>query len=197
MFSAIIDNVENSRVNKYQITCNGTPVTYSDVLDLWGSDTGFRTYFTILLAGSQFAAYRFETPALTNNTAMLPFEFVLINSPGLCSRHTDASTYNNYFTDDNINAGIVTFANLSGDATLIVPSPRTDDDAYGHIAAFIRRAPETQVDAFWRVIGATLKLRQSDKPIWLSTAGGGVAWLHARLDSMPKYYGHWPYKETA
>ncbi len=31
-------------------------------------------------------------------------------------------------------------------------------------------------------------------PLWLSTAGGGVAWLHVRLDSRPKYYGYSPYK---
>ncbi|MGI9175867.1 MAG: DUF6940 family protein [Rhodothermales bacterium] len=24
--------------------------------------------------------------------------------------------------------------------------------------------------------------------MWLSTAGGGVSWLHVRLDSRPKYY---------
>ena len=138
-----------------RITCDGSPVTCSNVLDLWGSDTGFRTYFTTLLAGSQFAAYRFETPALTNNTATRPFEFVLLNSPGFCSRQTDARTYMCYFT--NANEGIVTFANLRGDATLIVPSPRTDDDAYGHLAAFIRRAPKSQVDVFWRVIGGALE----------------------------------------
>ncbi len=36
----------------------------------------------------------------------------------------------------------------------------------------------------------------SDRPIWLSTAGGGVAWLHVRLDSTPKYYGYAPYRDS-
>jgi hypothetical protein len=31
------------------------------------------------------------------------------------------------------------------------------------------------------------------QPIWLSTAGMGVAWLHIRLDERPKYYSHKPY----
>jgi hypothetical protein len=29
--------------------------------------------------------------------------------------------------------------------------------------------------------------------MWLSTSGLGVAWLHIRLDSTPKYYQHQPY----
>lgn len=32
-------------------------------------------------------------------------------------------------------------------------------------------------------------------PIWLNTAGGGVAWLHIRLDHRPKYYRYLPYKK--
>jgi len=31
-------------------------------------------------------------------------------------------------------------------------------------------------------------------PTWLSTAGGGVAWLHVRLDTRPKYYRYNPYR---
>jgi hypothetical protein len=36
--------------------------------------------------------------------------------------------------------------------------------------------------------------RIGEAPVWLSTAGMGVAWLHVRLDSRPTYYGHRPYK---
>ena len=122
-----------------------------------------------------------------------PFEFVLINSPWFCSRQTDTKVFENYFTEDD--QGIVKFANLSGDAMLIVPSPRIDTDAYGHLAAFIRQAPSSQVDALWRMVGTTGKSLVGDIPVWLSTAGGGVAWLHVRLDSYPKYYGYSPYRQ--
>ncbi len=36
--------------------------------------------------------------------------------------------------------------------------------------------------------------RLNSKPVWLSTAGAGVSWLHVRLDDKPKYYGHAPYR---
>jgi len=196
MFDAIIDNIERDRVTKYRITRDGVLATYSLVLDLWSRDTVFRSYFTTLLANSSFSAYRWETPALTDKTAAQPFEFVLLNSPGFTSRQTDAKTYNDYFTDDDTDNGIVTFANLRGDATLVVPSPRTADHMYGHLAAFVRLAPDSQLDAFWRILGTTVKSQITDIPIWLSTAGGGVTWLHVRLDSRPKYYGYSQYKQT-
>ena len=89
-----------------------------------------------------------------------------------------------------------TFANLSGDATLIVPSPRTSEDAYGHFASFLRKAPVMQINTMWQKIGDVVLGTISDRPLWLSTAGGGVAWLHVRLDSSPKYYGYAPYRNA-
>ena len=35
---------------------------------------------------------------------------------------------------------------------------------------------------------------RSQRPLWLSTNGLGVAWLHARIDARPKYYSHRPYR---
>ena len=34
----------------------------------------------------------------------------------------------------------------------------------------------------------------SDQPLWVSTCGLGVYWLHVRLDSFPKYYRYAPYQ---
>ena len=42
-----------------------------------------------------------------------------------------------------------------------------------------------------------MQRRLSAKPVWLSTAGAGVSWLHVRLDDRPKYYGYAPYREAA
>ena len=193
MFDAVIRGTESDRTTKYQLTCNDTLLTYSDVLDLWRHEADFRHYYIQLLTDSPFLAYRWEAPPLTQSTMATPFEFVLIDSPWFCSQQTDTKTFEDYFTDND--HCIVSFANLSGDATLIVPSPRTEADAYGHFAAFIRQAPRSQVDALWRVIGTKVKSMVSETPLWLSTAGGGVAWLHIRLDSYPKYYSYPPYRQ--
>ncbi len=192
MFDATVDIIETDRVIRYQILRDELPITFSEVLDLLADEPGFRNYFGRLLADAPFEGYRWETPGLAPQSAEQQFEFVLLNAPGFCSRKTDRRTYTCYFSDAN--DGVVIFPNLSGDATLIVPSPQADDDAYGHLAAFVRHAPKTQVDGLWRAVGQTVRERITKKPIWLSTAGGGVAWLHVRLDSSPKYYGHAPYR---
>lgn len=82
---------------------------------------------------------------------------------------------------------------ISRDATLVCPCQGTDvpDAAYAHIAAFVRTAPRMQNHALWSAVGAALEaelVKQSPRPVWVSTSGLGVAWLHVRLDSAPKYY---------
>ncbi len=88
---------------------------------------------------------------------------------------------------------MLAFANLGKDAVLIVPRPLGPASVYGHLAAFVRKARDTQRHELWRVVGAETEARLGDSPVWLSTAGMGVSWLHVRLDSRPKYYGHAPY----
>ena len=194
MFKATNVLIEKNKVVKQSITCDGSQVTYGSALRLWASDAEFRELFINLLANSDFAAFRWETPPITSNSIQRPFEFVVVNSLEFNSRSTDANSFKAFFSSDDDDDGIVTFANLGGDATLIVPTPGTDQSAYGHLAAFIRLAPKNQIHALWRVIGETVSAQLGETPIWLSTAGGGVAWLHVRLDSTPKYYFHSPFK---
>ena len=48
--------------------------------------------------------------------------------------------------------------------------------------------------ALWQAVGEAMARRVGSKPVWLSTAGAGVSWLHMRLDDRPKYYAHSPYR---
>ena len=66
--------------------------------------------------------------------------------------------------------------------------------SYAHIAEFVRNAPQYQLREFWNAVGRQLESHVDEHPRWLSTAGLGVYWLHARVDSRPKYYRHQPYK---
>ena len=186
----------NEDVHKYAITRNGVPIPYADALNLWQHDEAFRSCFVSLLSDSPFSAYRWETPPITNDTANRQFEFVLLNSTGL-AQTPNAQVYADHFTNDDVIEGIVTFENLGKDAMLVVPSPRGPDSIYCHLAAFIRGAPDSQKQALWRIVGRTVQQTLTDRPLWINTAGGGVAWLHVRLDSLPKYYRHAPYKMSA
>lgn len=185
--------IESDDVHRYAITRKGRCVSYADALDLWLEDPGFCSFFSSLLSDSPFAAYRWETPPITKLTATRDFEFVLVNSPAL-SRAPDTQSFSGHFTKERCNEGIVVFRNMGKDATLVVPSPNGLVFAYVHLAAFIRGAPDVQIRALWHVLGQTVRQSLTDRPLWISTAGDGVAWLHVRLDSRPKYYAYAPYR---
>ncbi len=196
MFDAKIQEIEPKQIIRYSLTQDGGRVRFSEALDLWESSADFRSFFTKVLIESPFSAFRWETPALTESNAARDFEFVLLDEPAFCSRPTDKKTFAKYFAAADANAGVTSFPSLGRDSILIVPSLQADTAAYGHLSAFVRRAPPEQIDALWRLVGKLMKSQLSDRPVWLSTAGGGVAWLHVRLDSRPKYYGYAPYRNV-
>jgi hypothetical protein len=195
MFNFNLETPNDHRVHKYSLTRDTTPLSYSEVLTLWQTDESFRALFISLLADSPFSAYRWETPPISQQNQNRPFEFVLLNSPSL-NRPPDIEAYQDHFSTDEVNEGIVIFANLGKDATLVVPSPRTSAESYMHLASFMRQAPIAQQHALWRIVAETVQDNLSSQPLWLSTAGGGVAWLHVRLDSRPNYYSYRTYRDA-
>jgi hypothetical protein len=178
---------------RFVVACGSKPATVTDVLRGWRTDEDFRTRFSSVLADVPFSAFRWETPAVTAATADRPFEFVLLDAPGL-AQHPDPEAFAEHFRAAPQGETVIRFPNLGGDAILVVPCPVSEHAAYGHLAAFVRAAPNLQRDALWCAVGAALEQRLSAKPVWLSTAGAGVSWLHVRLDDRPKYYGHEPYR---
>ena len=193
--SAECETLSAAEVLKYRLRRNDDVLTYAEVLEFWKHSVEFCRFFNELLAASSLPAFRFETPCLTDASLDRPFEFVLLDASSFCQRKTDHRTFRNYFTEDEQNGGIVSFPSLGGDSLLVVPSPRTDDEAYGHLAAFVRKAPQTQTDVLWRVVSRHVAKRLRSGPVWLNTEGGGVAWLHVRIDSTPKYYSYMPYRQ--
>lgn len=174
---------------RFAIDLDSRPATLADVLLGWQTDAGFRMLFNAMLAEVPFAEFRWETPAATIDTVSRPFECVVLNSPGL-ARVAEPDAFAEHFCQ----ADVAVFPNLGGDAVLVVPCPVADPSAYGRLGAFVRLAPETQRHALWQAVGEAMARRVGPKPVWLSTAGAGVPWLHVRLDDRPKYYGFTPYK---
>jgi hypothetical protein len=174
-------------VRRYRVLRDGRPVPYRDVLDAMHDDAAFRGFFVDLLATAPYAAYRWETPPVSLASGGREFEFVLLDSPFL-DVEPDGHAFANQFAAAG-DKPITGFANLGGDAHLIVPCPRAPVGAYAHLAAFVRSAPDEQNHALGQQVGAALRQRLGERRLWLSTAGGGVAWVHVRLDTRPKYYG--------
>jgi len=193
MFEASTEITDHGRVRKVSIMRHGDALAYLEVLDRWQQDAVFRAFFISLLAAAPYDALRWETPPVTLVTAQRPFEFVLLDSPGLVVP-PDERAFAAYFAAAGARAEIVTFPNLGNDAFLVVPCPRGSVSAYSHLAAFTRHAPRSQNHALWHRVGQAMVQRLGSEPLWLSTAGMGISWLHVRLDSRPKYYGYHPYR---
>lgn len=173
---------------------DGEPVAFAEALRLLREDRSFAARLGGALADAPFLAFRWETPPVTAATAERPFEFVLLDSPDL-EGPADPGAFSEQFTRDP-GADVVVFPNLGRDALLVVPCPRGAPEIYGHLAAFVRHAPELQRIALWKAVGGAMDRRIGARPVWLSTAGGGVPWLHVRLDDRPKYYGYAPYRHA-
>ena len=192
MWTAQIEELPNKQGLRFIISLDSHPATFAEVLAGWQNDADFRTWFNVLLAEAPYTAFRWEMPAMTTHTLSQRFEFVLLDSPGL-NRVPDEQAFAEQFTDSQ--ASVAVFPNLGGDAIMIVPCPLAELSAYGHLAAFVRLAPENQRHNFWQSVGTAMARRIGDKPVWLNTAGAGVSWLHVRLDSQPKYYRFEPYRQ--
>jgi len=169
---------------------NAEQLTFKEFFGLLQDDQNFARWYTELLKSSSLTSYFWEYPPLTTSSFGCGMEFVLIDAPALGRMRPDTEAFRSHFFGEEV----AIFQNLGGDATLIAPSPADSSPGYAHLAAFLYEAPASQVRAIWQSVGRTISKSLSDKPIWLSTSGLGVAWLHIRLDSSPKYYQHQPYK---
>jgi hypothetical protein len=196
MWNLQTDPLNNYQGLKFFVERDAQPASYLDVIQGWRDDPTFRSLFNAALADAPYAAFRWETPPVDHESTTRPFEFVLLDSPRL-ARAPNPDAFAEHF-DRSPGKAVLIFPNLGGDALLIVPRPQVDRSAYGHLAAFVRGAPESQRQTLWRLAGESMLRRLNhDRPVWLNTAGGGVSWLHVRLDDRPKYYRHRPYRQHA
>lgn len=193
MWTARVHELHNYPALRFTVDFNSRQATYAEVIRAWQDDADFRSQFNSLLARVPFTAFRWETSAVAEDSLSQPFEFVILDSPGL-ARRVDEAAFAEHFA--NANNGVAVFRNLGNDAILVVPSPVVEAEAYGHLAAFVRHAPEFQQQSLWQAVGQAMAGRIGHQPVWLSTAGAGVSWLHVRLDDRPKYYGYDAYRRA-
>lgn len=186
-------SIADNKSYKYQIYQNKALISYLDFLVLLANEENFCGFLIDLLSNIPFRAYHWETPPITTGTTGQPFEFVVTHSPGI-DLPPDPGPFRQYFKSGK---QVSVFDNLGGDAKLIAPTPPGGRQLnYSHIGVFTEHAPLEQQETFWKTVGKITIDNISDRPLWLNTAGGGVAWLHVRLDSRPKYYRHTPYRST-
>lgn len=151
-----------------------------------------------MLRDVPFQAYFWETPPVRSLEEQT-FEFIVQKSDILAQVRGDPAPFAEHISGNEGSNCVKAFPNLGRNALLVVPCRNGDADHYAHIGKFLRSAPHEQVLEFWRTVGAMVR-REVDsmggKPLWVSTSGLGVYWLHVRLDLYPKYYTYQPYKQA-
>ena len=179
---------------RYVVSRVDARFTYREAIAAWRDDSSFRQWFNGLLAAVPFGAFRWETRGVTEGSADRELEFAVAESAGL-DRPATPEVFREHF-DGKSEGDVVAFSNLGGDAIMVVPRPIAPKSAYSHLGAFVRNAPDAQRLAVWKAVGDEMSRRLGPRPVWLSTAGGGVAWLHVRLDDRPKYYSYAPFRRA-
>jgi len=183
-------------VLKCRLALNDAPLSVVEVLRGLaaarpaGDDVG--TTLARAIATAPYAALFFETPPVTMATLAWPFECVLIDAPQLAAMRPEPTAFADRF--DAATGGIAVFESLGGDAVLVSPVPAAPIAVGAHLADVLRHGDPAMVAALWRAVGSEMLRRIGGRPLWLSTSGVGVAWLHMRIDTRPKYYVHAPYR---
>jgi len=178
---------------RYRILEDAAELDFRGLFERLEQDSRFVRWYSETLAEVAMEAFFWEHPPLTESSFDEAAELVLIESASLARLRADPQPFREQFAGDP-ESEVVVFPNLGGDAVLIVPAPLSAPEAYTHLAAFLRAAPERQIEALWRATARAVRENLDARPRWLSTAGMGVPWLHVRLDTRPKYYRFAPYK---
>ncbi len=193
MWNAKIKGLENGKIQKFSLQEKQKALRFSDAFKLLRDNPSFQFFFNKVLADAPFPAYFWECPPVTKDTWNQTFEFVLVNAPTLANASPDNRAFSGYW--NSADSPVVVFTNIGKDALLVAPCPLQKDlSPYAHLAAFCRTASESQRTMFWQQVGTSTLNELHQEPLWVSTSGLGVYWLHVRLDSRPKYYTYAPYR---
>lgn len=194
MWDARTDSTERN-VHKIRLFENTDQLSYESVIGYWHSRPEFRDFYISTLKDARFEAFFWENPPLTRSNISQPYEFVLLASPQLSRVSADPQPFSQQFRQLDNDQSVIQFQNLGGDAVLIAPRPIASQIDYAHFAVFLRHTPASQAHQLFMVLADALKKTVSNDPVWVSTSGLGVYWLHIRLDKRPKYYTYQPYRQ--
>ncbi len=195
MWIAHQQDIERPAGAKIAIVGAGGPCSFAETIANWRDSEAFRDFFIAGLAALPFAAFFWEMPPLRRGQSDLPYEYAALRGDELARRPANPDAFSEYLEGGDPANTIVSFRNLGGDALLVAPKPMAAPDAYGHIGAFVRLAPPRQRHRLFQTLADAIlrMLKDTEGPIWISTSGLGVPWVHVRLDTHPKYYSYPPY----
>lgn len=185
-----------------------------DVVDQWLNSSDFCDFFTSVLNDTTLAAYFLEMapfPLDEKQMAAREFELVTVFSRPLAKAKPDPQPFMNHL--EECRGYVANFTSLGGYTMLVVPCLPNKRESWKHytsIRPFVGRTQKnsfrhTQQRLLWQKV-AQCVLGMVDRnaecaahsdtapPLWISTSGLEVSWLHVRMDLKPKYISYKPYK---
>ncbi len=141
-----------------------------------------------------------EFPVLDHKNDFDEAYVVLTSTRMFEDRYADPSDFQDQFDKNTNTAGetVIAFHNLSKDAVLVVPrhvSEKKDLRKYHHLASYLTNSSQEDIRKLLKKTAEKVIELHEDKeriasniPLYVSTHGGGVPWLHIRLCNSPKYY---------
>ena len=111
MWSFRSEELPSKRGMLFAVDLDSKPASVAAVLRAWADDAGFRSLLSAQLADAPYTAFRWETPPITDAAVTRPFEFVLLDSPGL-ARRADPGAFVEHFATAPED-GVVVFPNLA------------------------------------------------------------------------------------
>ena len=194
----LMDKTNNYIIYRLKNNFTNLFVSWKDVFENYMDKLFINNFITILSQFNPFNEYFIEfCPTILNKINFTIFEFVLVKTSGFAT-NADIITFGSNLLDTNTNK-IIWFPNPSNSSMLIVPCynhsfPIND---YIHMGTFMCSQNQLQkknlIITMFELYLKELS-RQTDKKLWLSTHGKGVAWLHVRIDKIPKYISWDTYK---
>ena len=185
--------VVDGDVRLFRLFGEGKCLTHGEVHQLWREDEKFAQFYSEQLLSAGFTGFCWETPAITAESLDTDHEFVVVRSDSHRRLVANPAPFSEHFQHG---AFTVAFPNLGRNGVMIAPTPAKDFEGQS-IGAFLSSASDERIADLWSVVGSEVSAQVGANPIWVSTAGLGVSWLHVRIDTRPKYYRYQPYKKLS
>ena len=160
----------------------GGGITWRQLLEKWINKKKYEIYPKDLDYSFSIKFYPF-----TGNDLDSLVKYEIFREDGL-AKNQNYSSFGEKFPKDK-NCNVISFKNMSGDSTLIVPCP-DDGKNYAHLGLFNKNATNSKKLELWQKVAEEINNiieNNKDQEIYLNTHGYGVPYLHVRLDLTPKY----------
>ncbi len=183
---------QNENTVRFRLKNGEQNLTFKEVFKLWSNNPEFIAFYKAELIKLNYEAFYWEHPAINKEFLERKYECIIQRSRPLEHLPINENAFKDYI---HMNEQVTNFMNLGKNARLVVPTKKTERDIYNHMGKFIRFAKKEQITEVFKKVGESmLEEIESQKLIWLNTAGLGVIWLHIRMDTRPKYYKTSKYK---